>query len=159
MQRMKLKGVGVISFLLIASSVIHMNTLIFSRDWYWHNFSYLSPSLLLVRYLFSWAQRILGLVVAIGILRLKNSFRWLAIAMGCFTVLTLYWKHPYQAFLIHAQYLDQQLGFIFAQLGHPEISFAKLTVPALIMHCVLDIIFWGSSIYYLTRPSVKKHFS
>lgn len=158
MRRKKLKGVIIFAFLLIASSIVHINTLIFARDWYWHNYSYLSSTLILTRYLFSWSLRILGLVAAIGILRLRNSCRWLAIAIGCFTVLTLYWKHPYQAFLIHARYLDQNLGFIFKQAGHPEISFAALTVLAIITHYVLDIIFWWFLIFYLTRLSVRKHF-
>lgn len=152
------KGVIVFSVLLIASSLFHMSTLIFSRAWYWHNFAYLPSDILIMRYLFSWAQRILGLMAGFGIMQLKNAYRRLALVLAFFTISALYWKHPYRAFLNHAERLDELLGFLFKQAGHPEISFASLAVPGLIAHYALDIIFFGSLIYYFTRPEVKKHF-
>lgn len=158
MRRRKPKGIIIFGTLLIVSSVIHMSTLVFERDWYWYNYSYMPPVWILTRFLFSWFQRILGLTAGIGILYLKNGCRRLAIAISWFTMLVLYWKHPYEAFLNHTRYLDQRLGYLFKMAGYPKISFSALTVPALITHYCLDILFCGSLIYYFTRPQIKKHF-
>ncbi len=154
----KPKGVVVFGVLLVVSSIFHISTLIFSKDWYWNNFGYLPPLLLVVRYFFSWVQRILGLAAGLGILNLKNFYRQIALGIAWFTIFALPWKHPYLAFLNHARRLDELLGFLFEKAGHPEISFTSLTMPALITHYMLDIIFCGSLIYYFTRPEVKKHF-
>lgn len=158
MSHKKPKGVIVFGMLLVVSSILHISTLIFSRDWYWYNFNYLPPAVLITRYLFSWVQRILGVVSGLGILCLKNFYRRLALAIAWFTIFALPWKHPYRAFLNHAQLLDELLGFLFKKAGHSEISFTALAVPALITHYVLDIVFCASLIYYFTRPEVKKHF-
>ena len=160
------RGVLVFGVLFIVSSLMHIQALIFNFHWYFDIYSYWPKWLILIRYLFSWFQRILGLVTAIGILRLKNIFRRIAIAIGVFTILTVYWKHPYAAFKNHAETLDR----IFANTGFNELisraaeiglhikSFAELALAAVIGHAILDIIFCGSLIYYLTRPAVKEKF-
>lgn len=158
MRYRKPKGIIIFGILLIVSSLIHINTLIVARNWYWNNFSYMPPVLILMRFLFSWLQRILGLTAGIGILYQKNWCRLLAISISWFTMFVLYWKHPYRAFLNHMNYLDQHLGYLFKTFGYPEMSFSSLTVLALIVHYCLDILFCGSLIYYFTRPQVKKHF-
>ena len=152
-------GVMVFGFLLILSSLVHMHTLIVARgEYYSAVFGYWPHWLMTLRYFFSWAQRIAGLMAGVGILYLKDIFRKLAILIGCFSVVTIYWKHPYQAFKNHAVYLDQHLGVYLRNFGYPNVTFAQYTLAALIVQYLLDFIFFGSMIYYLTRPAVKARF-
>jgi len=134
-----------------------MHKLVADEPLYAHYYSYLPAWLMVTRYYFSWLQRIIGLLVGIGLLAQKEIARKIGIAIGCFTILTVYWKHPYPAFRLHTQYLDKQFGYILAQLGIRE-TFSSVTLPAVIIHCIGDIIFWSVFIYFFTRSSVKNQF-
>ena len=92
------RGVTIFAFLLIVSSLIHIHKLIVDRDMYVYFYSYWPTWLIMLRYSFSWFQRILGLAAGIGILSLKEIGRRIALFIGCFTILTIYWKHPYAGF-------------------------------------------------------------
>lgn len=151
-------GVNIFGVILILSSLVHMHKLFVDYDWYVASYGYWPTWLMVLRYCFSWFQRILGLIAGMGILRLKDTARKIAICIGWFTILTIYWKHPYDAFEKHAVYLDQHYGYIFQMMGYPKLSFVPLTLPALIIQYVLDILFCGVMIYYFTRPAVKAHF-
>ncbi len=150
--------VTVFAWLLIVSSIVHIYTLLFGYTWYRDNYNYWPDWLFTLRYCFSWFQRILGISIAIGMLNGREIARKIAIALGIFTIATLYWKHHYPAFVRHCHYLDGIYGDVFKAIGYPELSFTALAIPALIVHCLLDILFFGLMIYYLTRPSVKAYF-
>ncbi len=154
----RLIGLTIFGWLLISSSIVHMTTLIFGYQWYHDNYAYWPEWLFNTRYGFSWLQRILGISAGIGLLRGNDFCRKIAIAIGVFTISTLYWKHHYPAFLRHCQSLDEQFAGVFQYIGYPGFSFVRFCLPALIVHCLLDIIFCGSLWYYLTRPSVKNYF-
>jgi hypothetical protein len=134
-----------------------MHKLATEESLYAHYYSYLPAWLMVARYYFSWLQRIIGFLVGIGLLAQKEIARKIGIAIGCFTILTVYWKHPYPAFKLHTQYLDQQFGYIPARFG-TGLTFSSVTLPAVILHCLGDIIFWCIFIYFFTRPSVKGQF-
>ena len=157
--KIKPPGVVIISALLIFSSLIHIQTLVFNFDWYRQNFGYLPEWLANLRYCFSWLQRILGITAGIGILYLNNQSRRLGILIGYFTIATLYWKHPLEAFETHTAFLDQKLGPLLSWMGKTDISFSSVALPAMIVHDVLDISFWLTVIIYLTRPGIKKYFT
>jgi len=157
MKNRRPKGVIIFGVLIIVSSLIHIHLLVSQYDWYRENMLTCMPEwLVVVRHCFSLFQRILGLTIAVGILRSKNIFRKLGIALGVFTICTLYWKHPYSAFLRHTNYLDQQFGHLLT--AAPGITFSSLALISLIVHYILDIAFWGIFIYYFTRPKVKVQF-
>ena len=151
-------GVEIFGILIIFSSIIHMQKLVLDVASYVHWYSYMPPWMITLRYGFSWFQRIVGILVGVGILARKDIARKAGIGLGCFTIATVYWKHPYAAFKIHTQELDQVYGNLFSRLGLPAIKFASVTLLADIVHCLLDILFWGIFIYLFTRPSVKEQF-
>lgn len=151
-------GVTFFAVLLIISSLLHMRYLLSEHDTYMYIYGYLPHWLAVVRYFFSWFQRILGLTAAVGLLRRNELGRKLAIFIAIFSILTIYWKHPYAGFKNHTAYLDEHLGFLLQGWGYPELSFSQFTLAAVIVAWVWDILFFGSMIYYLTRPSVKGHF-
>jgi len=151
------KGVTIFGILLILSSIVHMHKLATEEPQYANYYSYLPAWLMVARYYFSWLQRIIGFLVGIGLLAQKEIARKIGIAVGCFTILTIYWKHPYPAVKLHTQYLDKQFGYILAQTG-TGVTFSSVTLLAVISLCICDIIFWGTFIYFLTRPAVKSQF-
>jgi hypothetical protein len=148
--------VTIIAVLYIIGPLIHINTLISQKDWYFSLYSYMPQWLLVTRYSFSWLQRILALTAAIGILYYRDLYRKLLIALCSFTILTVYWKHPYEAFHAHTKNLDAQFGYLLK--GAPGLTFESLTVVSIIAHCLVNIAFSGTVIYFLTRPRVKNLF-
>jgi hypothetical protein len=152
-------GAWVILFgaLLILSSLVHMHKLLVEKGLYERYYSYLPAGLVAVRYSFSWVQRVLGILAGVGLLARKEIARKLAFFIGGFTILTVYWKHPYEAVRLHTQYLDQQLGHLLSWTG-TGVTFSGLTplVVAALIAC--DIIFWAIFFYFFTRPSVKVQF-
>jgi hypothetical protein len=152
-------GVTALAWLLIISSVMHIHKLIVDVPWYVDAYGYLPPWLIVTRYAFSWLQRCAGILAAIGLLALNDVARKLAILIGTFTILTIYWKHPYVAYKSHAEYLDRQMGPWFYEIGAPAgFKIASYTTAAVILNCALDILFCSILIYFFTRRSVKKQF-
>jgi hypothetical protein len=153
-----LVGLQIFGWGLIITSLLHMQKLVTDYDFYMDIYSNLGWVVYL-RYAFSWLQRIAGLSIGIGLLKEKNWARLGGIILGTFTILTIYWKHPYEAFHKHTLILDQQFG---AQLHHwaipASLTFESVTVLAIIVHCILDVLFWGIFIYYVTRPRVRNRF-
>ena len=154
----KSNGVIIFALLLLVSTLIHIHKLVFDVKDYVFFYSYLPPWLTATRYAFSWCQRAVGLLVAVGLLAQKDIARKAGIGVGLFTIATIYWKHPAEGFRLHAQLLDERFGQLTARMGFPEITFSSLAVPSAIVHCAGDILFWCIFIYFFTRPSVKAQF-
>ncbi len=153
------KGVLIFGVLLIVSSIIHIQKLVeASGTYYVQYFGFMPEWLLLARYMFSWFQRAIGILIALGLLAQKEVARKAGILLGIFTVLTLYWKHPYEALKEHTKHLDALYGKILLTMGIKNITFSSVTFPSLIGLYLADIIFWAIFIYFFTRPSVKAQF-
>lgn len=149
------QGVTIFAILILVSSCIHIQKLIDDVPIYVKYYSYLPPWLMLLRYSFSWFQRMVGILIGVGLLGQKDIARKAGIALGIFTSVTVPWKHPYEAFKLHTQFLDQHYGFM---LSGTSITFSSLTRVSDIIHCFLDVLFWAIYIYFFTRPSVKAQF-
>ena len=152
-------GIRVVAIILIVTSLFQSYVLLKAGirfDWYTYIFSYYPENTLRLRYGFSWLQRIIGLAAGIGIFYQKELFRKIAIFFLTFIIATLYWKHPYQGFTNMAHLIGACQDGAFAEFTH--ISCKTIIVPAIIINCLLDLIFAGSIIFYLTRPKVKIHF-
>ncbi|MEI7751265.1 MAG: hypothetical protein WCJ71_04145 [Candidatus Omnitrophota bacterium] len=150
-------GVVIFGTLLILSSLVHMHKLAMEKELYEHYYSYLPVGLIGVRYAFSWFQRILGILAGVGLLVRKEIARKLAFFIGGFTILTVYWKHPYEAVRFHTQYLDQQMGHLLSWTG-TGVTFSSLTPFAVAALIACDVIFWAIFFYFFTRPPVKCQF-
>ena len=150
-------GVIAVAAMLILSSLFTLLTLLGGYNWYLYIFNYMPKWMILVRYGFSLAQRMVCIVVGIGILSLNDFFRKAVIAVSYFTIAILYWKHPYHAFKNHVEYLNQNGAWLRA--GISGLDFSSYALAAWIGQCVLDIMFWGFIIYFFTRPGVKAQFT
>jgi hypothetical protein len=121
-------------------------------------FGYLPEGRFHARYIISWADKILELISAIGILCLNDVGRRIAILTWFLIVCGVSVKHPYVAFQNHVLALNQ-LGVINLEWlkahGIPSENF--------IWWCVIgarlqDGLFGLFLIYFFTRPHVKKQF-
>ncbi len=152
------RGVIILGAMLFISTLFHMHKLVVDRDWYIEVYDYLPPALIVARYAFSWLQRIIGMLVALGILACNDTARKAAIILGVFSMLVGPWKHAQTGFQAHAKYLDAHFGHLLYQLGYGQVSFVSVAKSAAICQWIADIIFWCATIYFLTRPSVIRQF-
>jgi len=157
MKAKTLTGVQIFAVGIIITSLFHIGKLICDHDIYFYYYADWGIWAH-IRYAFSWFQRILGISIAIGLLLQLNWARIAGMVLGWFTIVTIYWKHPYEAFHQHTKFLDTRFGNLFEAFGFQNITFESLTIPSIIIHCLLDVSFWGIFIFYMTRPSVKIHF-
>lgn len=155
------KIVLVIGWLYILAQPSLMYTLIVQKDWYYGLFTYMPLWLVNARYSFSWFQRIFCIVIGVGLIHFKEIYRKITIWFCVFVMATLYWRHPYSAFLEHTRILDRKYGYLLKT--PPEmnfkITFELLTIPSIIAQCLVDIAFCSMIIYLLTREPVKKLFT
>jgi hypothetical protein len=154
MPTVRSKGVTVWGYLLVLGSLFQIGVLISGG---YEHYAYLhqeyGPETILIRYWVSWAIKIAGLIAGIGVLKLNDWCRKLAVFNSLFIILTITLKHTYAAYSLHTRYLDHTIGGLF-----PGVSFASLTWPALIIQRAIDIIFGLLLIYFFTRPQVRKQF-
>ncbi|HOW88299.1 MAG TPA: hypothetical protein PKV84_06565 [Candidatus Omnitrophota bacterium] len=151
------KGVIVFGILLIFTSLEHMLKLSAQKPLYFDAYKYMPEWFVEVRYAFSWFLRFAGLTAGIGLLARQEFARKLAFAIGAFTVLTVYWKHPVHAVQLHTQYLDKQIGYLLSMTG-TGVTFTSVAPIAAVVLMINDIIFWGIFFFFFTRPLVKGQF-
>ena len=153
------RGVVFFGWLFIITSLLQLRFLINERQMYLYFYSYMPPWMMLLRYSFSWFQRLLGLLAGVGILTLREPARKLALVIAWFTILTVFWKHPYAGYKLHTQYLDKTVLPMLTQVFGPfPITFSSLTVWSMVLNWLCEIAFDGALIYFFTRPSVKQQF-
>ena len=153
-KRKRSRGVTILGYLLIFSSLGAMITLV-SFNHYKYLFHHLPEEVMLVRYFISWTLRIVGRISGIGILRLSDICRKIAIAIFCITIMGVCVKNSYACFSNLIRLLDQLP--IAGALGGPGI-FSSVIRPAVITSRILDIIFSVCFIYFFTRPRVREQF-
>ena len=124
-------------------------------DYYRLMFQPLSEQMIFMRYLVSVALRLSGLVIATGILLLNNTSRKAFIVLSISMLCLLYWKHPFFVFENISRYTEQQF--------FPEPVTGELTYPwrpwvSLIFNYAVDIVFYGSALFYFTRSKIKEQF-
>ncbi len=150
-------GIAVFGVLLILSSLLHIHKLIVELQDYVDIYSYLPAGWIVSRYAFSWAQRIVGILVGVGLLGKKEIARKIFLALSCFTILALYWKHPYAGVKQHCDLMQEQLSGLLSPFGIRDAS--SFMAPCVMAGLwIQDIIFFGTALYYFTRPAVRRHF-
>ena len=151
-------GVTLFGIVLIATSLVHLRTLL-EVDHYWWLFESMPEPVLRLRYFCSVWLRVLGLASGIGLLRRQETFRKAAMAVGIVTMATVYWKHPWFAVNKLAQSVidmfaaSSGLGYLFT----PSLR-RLVAVFSLIGLYVFDLAFSIWLLVYLTRPHVTAWF-
>ena len=152
-------GIDIFGVILIINSLMTMVVLATQSHWYIDDlYAHWPQWAAVVRYTFSWFQRLLGLTAGVGILLRRDLFRKLALVIACFTISTVYWKHPYVAYYFHTQKITAIINQAYLQAGLPPISANDIVMPALILNCLLDIGFSLWLIAYFTKPGVVLQF-
>jgi len=151
-------GIDVFAWLIIFNSLMHIHALTSVSGWYASAYSYLPPFWLAAKYAFSWFPRLAGLLIALGLLRRKELARKGALCLAVFTILTIYWKHPYPEFLRLTEDLQAHWGDLLQEYSPIDIRFTNVAGMALIFQYLGDILFNGMMLAYFTRSGVKKEF-
>jgi len=158
MQKKISKGVVIFGVLFILTSVWQAQKFI-SFDYYSRVFQQLPPFFIVGRYIISIMLRVLGFSAGIGLLLRKDIARKLALGLAIFTILSLYWKHPYS--VVYNYY---KISFYFTQNPDGVVQFVlpetikQYTLVTLAVFYLFDILFCSGLIYYFTRPKVKAQF-
>lgn len=99
------------------------------------------------------------LVTAIGLLRHKEFYRRLAVGLGFFTLVTLYWKYPYEVFYHVAVATEQVYSGVYPIVnGNEVLKYPIFPVISRIFFMAIDGIFNLVMIWALTRPTVRQKF-
>jgi len=116
-----------------------------------------SKDIIQIRYLVSWGIKIVGIILGIGILKLNDFSRILALLNSLFIISTVNLKHSFAAYSLHTKYLDETMLKING--GIPlDFTFSSLTNISLGFQRLIDVIFGLLLIYYFTRPKVREQF-
>lgn len=149
-------GIIIVGVLWVLSSLGQMITLC---DWAWYQYTFsnqhLSDVMILVRYIGSWLQRILGLVGGMGLILQRRWAAKLVVFVSLFNIITVYGKHPYEAFVKQVAVFEQRYVGLFSQWGLEHMSVPTIARYVTITSCVVDVAAFGFFAYYLTRPRVK----
>ncbi|MFH0827134.1 MAG: hypothetical protein V1923_04550 [Candidatus Omnitrophota bacterium] len=155
------KGIVVFGVLLILGS-LYETAALFSPGFFTYYkslFPELSAFLLGARLSLSVIRRSCGLLLGWGLLKRKESLRKITILWGYFILATLYWRHPLPALQRHARFvlttLTQSTGNDVWMQGNMENA---VTIGALILCFLGDIVFWAALICYFLGPSAKAWF-
>lgn len=160
-------GINVIGYCLLITTIIHFHKLAADKDEYFFTYAngFMPYWVVMGRYLFSWFQRVIGLICAIGLFYQKEFSRQLTIGLGFFAVATIYWKHPYIGVKNHYLYLSDQFSDRYSfpvynalHINDPEVLHIVFMGTVIVL-ILWDVIFWVSVVKYLTHPQVKAQFN
>ena len=155
MAAVRSKGVTILGVTIVVGALYQM-CLVFSSGYlnYANLHQEYSSDLIFMRYVMTWAVKVIGLILGIALLRLNDLSRKLLIVYYLLIMVTVHLKHAYPAYLLHMQNLDAA----FHGGPYPGITFVSLVWPALIFQRSVDIIFGFIVIVFLTRPKVRQQF-
>jgi len=155
-------GIMLFGLYFIADSLIQFYVKMFKPGYYsWYSsiFWPLPEHIIFIRYLLSIIFRIFKLISGIGILLRKEIFRKLTLLMSWFTIIIVYWKHPFNAVLRHA---DTVTKTIYQANGFNALTFPPPTrlIAGISLGCLyaFDIGVSVLAIYYFTRPYIREQF-
>ncbi|MCD4779271.1 MAG: hypothetical protein K8S27_01805 [Candidatus Omnitrophica bacterium] len=149
------KGILVLAYLMLLGATYRLMG-IHDYEFYQFMFQPLSGASLFFRYLGSIVLRLMVIATAFGLIVKKEFFRKVAIVICCFTVLTIYYKHPYQVFkniAIGQEYQVRDTVSVTYELENPVFP-----VISMIFYYFVDITFSLIVILYLRKLSVKQYF-
>jgi hypothetical protein len=147
-------GIRVIAFLLVAGGIYHFFGI---RDYRFYHFMFqqLPEDLIRTRYVLSLCFRGITIIAGVGLWLRREMFRKLTIGLCLWTLLIVYFKHPFYVFKNLAIYSEYQ---VWDTSGHYPLEYPLHPYISMYFYYALDIIFSVAVIYYLRRPRVKELF-
>ena len=154
MEKKRSIGVTIFGILLILGALFQM--LGSKLDVYKFMFQPLPERIILIRYFISIILLILGVITGVGILRLKDIFRKIAIFIGFFTLYTYIVEGPLFAFKSMPKFVELQLAGLVSAGEIPESIIYPVIWGSIIISAIIDFGFAVCLIYFFTRPQVKE---
>ena len=152
------RGVLLFGIGLLLSTLYKIYLLMFHYEHFVYLFGHMPKEQFQIRFFLSWADKIVELVAAIGILCLNDFCRKMAIIIWFLIICTVPIKHPFDGFQKHIRFLDQ-VGIIsihkIEKLGMSEERLVWWSVWAARLQ---DSLFGLCLIYFFTRKQVKEQF-
>lgn len=127
-------------------------------SWYSSIFYPLPEQVIFLRYICSILYRVVGLISGIGILLHKENFRKVVLFLSWLTISTVYWKHPFYAVEKHFSMVINTLRGSARPYDLGQSPIIKFTWIVLIGLYAFDIGVSAATIYYFSRPNIKKQF-
>ncbi len=173
MKKTSLLGVKIFAILLIAAS---FNKLFGLQNvaYYKFMFQYLPDNFLALRLTMSILLRIMGIIIALGLLLNKEVFRKCFIAICVLTIFMSPFKHPFKVFYNIAIYSEYKQGInvlpegsVTKALDYPlfpkeiknyNLKYPRVPLVSMISYILLDLVFSLSAVLYFTRVKVKESF-
>lgn len=153
-------GVRFFGTALVVTSLVQMAVLC-DRQNYWYLFQDLAPTTIAWRYAASWAVRVAGLAIGLGLLQRREVCRQAVLWLACGLILTAHLKHPYDGFVRHLAGLQQRwfwFALAWSLLPLARIDSATMTWAIVWLVRAQEIALGGLLLWYFTRPSVKAQF-
>lgn len=157
MNKKRPKEVIIFATLIILGSLYQMFAL--KLDLFKTLLQPLPEKIILAHFFISATLLILGVISAIGILYLKNTFRKIVLFIAFYTLYTYLIESP--LFILRNFHIFVEQSTIEFISRHPDIpaSFVSLaTWSFAIITWIIDFTFAICLIYYFTRPKVKEQF-
>jgi hypothetical protein len=124
-------------------------------------FQDLPPQLIVLRYWGSIGLRLLTLVAAFGMVMGKEGARRLMIYISVYTIVTIYFKHPYSAIVNSNIYWNLNMSDFERVASLPwnkEIQYYPLMAARMMNLCAKDILKSVFVILMLNAPKMQKLF-
>jgi len=147
------KVLWLIGLFLLTTSLYDLLNFI-DYDLYAGMFLELPQWLINVRYAFSVLLRCFTIFLALGVLYFNEQARRFLIAIAIFTIVTIYWKHPYSVFVNTAISAEGAWGLDTSQ----GLNFPGFPWICMFVYVTADILISGITIYCLTLPNIKALF-
>ena len=155
-------GIMLFSIYFIVDSLIQLYVkLIMPNYYFWYSwlFQPLPEHIIFLRYLLSIIFRIFELILGIGLLSRSETFRKLALFIGWFTIIIVYWKHPFDVLVKHMHIVIKTICQVSGFNESTLLPFVRL-MAWISFGCLyaLDIGVSVLTIYYFTRPYIREQF-
>lgn len=139
---------------LLMASALYDTIYLLDYDYIRWMFNQLPDRLFYLRYGFSFFLRLYLLITAFGLMSLKEIARKAIIALAIFTILTIYWKHPFYVFeniaiMVEQNYFEEAIE----QLKYPMLPWISM-----FFYVTADLIIAGLIIFYFTLPETRAYF-
>ena len=157
----RLLGVTICFWYLLLTNIIEL-AILTDFDLYKFMFRYLPQSYIVARYIGSIAIRLLLIISSFGLRYYKDIFRKAIIIIGIYTIITVYWKHPLEAFINLDQYFNvdvQALNrILFYLTDNKSLDYDLYKRFSVLASCAHDVISYTIIVFYLTRRKVREKF-
>jgi hypothetical protein len=119
-------------------------------EYYRSIFQQLSDIHFHVRYIFSICLRLFMMAVGYGLFVFKEKARKGTLYFAVFTIVTIFWRHPFYVFERIAIMAEQN----YFEVTVRELAYSAFPWISMFFYMTIDLMIAGLLLFYFTRPNV-----